>query len=1089
MPRSMKGLALGIFLVLSIGSSQLKAGPAWVRIYIENQEDITHIMAMGVEDIPYVNLKRGYIEAIVPKKFMPFVKEYRYDILDPDLTETWNRWKDAGIMIDFGPYYTYSEATDILDSLYNTHPDLMTPLISIGTTWQGRDIWAVKISDNPNQDEDEPAVLLTGVHHAREPIGCYIVVEMACYLLDHYNTDSVIHWLVNNREIWLVPVVNPDGYVYNESSDGYWRKNMRDNNNNGHFDPDYDGVDPNRNYGYMWGYDNNGSSPDPGSETYRGPYAFSEPLVQAIRYLCDSTEPVLAVNYHSYSNYILFPWGYDYIHTPDDALYRAMSGVMNQASGYNYGTPWELLYLVNGDSDDWMYGEQSEKPKIFAFTAEVGEAFYQPDINIITEQFNENLPLNMYLIKAAGLFLEKTECSVVDQNGSGIIDPGDTISVRVTLRNMSPAEEGYGVSGTISGDPAYVTVLDGSASFGDIETFPSGYGNNDSDPFVLALSPDIPQGTLLTLTLNVVANSGAFSLSYPVNVWVGLPETFYDDVENGEDGWTHGGSGDLWHITTHRSSSPTHSWYCGNEGTWQYNNNMNAWLMSPYVTITPNTQLNFKTWYSLESGYDYGYIEISTNGGSTWNTLGSVNGSSSGWVQKTFDLSSYNGQAQIRFRLNSDTYVTEEGWYIDDIQISPPAYPNIEVDPLSFDVTAPAGTTVTESLYISNTGEGPLYFEISDVEETAKRMMNNGNKKVRHHVEYPKGAREPSNPPQLLGSGGPDDFGYSWIDSDEPGGPTFSWIDITGEGTPLNLSDDDYVQVSLPWGFSFYGFSKASMKISSNGYLTFGADGTDYSNDPIPDPTDPNDLIAPFWDDLNPGSGGQVYYYYDSQNDIFIVEWYQVPHYGGSGTYTFEAIIYPSGDIEYQYLSMSGTLNSATIGIENSDGTIGLQVAYDANYVHNNLAVLVSLNQGWLTESPTSGTVSPGNTLAVAVEFNSEDLSQGTYHATIYVASNDPDQDTVQIPVTFHVGAYVTGDANGDGQVDVNDLIYLANYLFAGGPPPNPLLAGDENGDCTVDANDVTYLADYLFAGGPPPQPCPSTKVMRFKKAIVPRLH
>ena len=468
-------------------------------------------------------------------------------------------------------------------------------------------------------------------------------------------------------------------------------------------------------------------------------------------------------------------------------------------------------------------------------------------------------------------------------------------------------------------------------------------------------------------------------------MWVGLPETFFDDVENGEDGWTHGGSGDLWHITTHRSSSPTHSWYCGNEGSWQYNNNMNAWLMSPYVTITPNSELNFKTWYYLESGYDYGYIEISTDGGSTWNTLGSVNGNSGGWIEKTYDLSSYSGQAQIRFRLNSDTYVTEEGWYIDDVQIGPPAYPNIEVNPLSFDVTAPAGTTVVESLYISNTGEGVLYYTISDVEE-ARKVAKRSNNPFQRHVEYAKGEEEPVNPPQILGSGGPDDFGYTWIDSDEPGGPQFSWYDITGTGTPLNLGDDEYAQVFLPWTFSFYGVSKSSMKISSNGYLTFGTDGSDYSNDPIPDTTDPNDLIAAFWDDLNPSSGGQVYYYYDSEEDVFIVEWYQVPHYGGTGTYTFEAILYPSGDIKYQYLSMSGILTSATIGIEDATGTVGLQVVYNANYVHNNLAVLLTLNQGWLTESPTSGSVPPGETRSVAVEFNSEDLSEGTYNATIYVS-------------------------------------------------------------------------------------------------------
>jgi hypothetical protein len=1057
----------------------LLAGPSLVRINIGSRDDVYRLMERGIRDIPYVNYKKGFLEALVPQRLLPELKGYSYEIVVPDLSE---EFESAALRIDFGPYYTYQEATDILDSLASAHPDLMTPLTSIGTTWEGRDIWAFKISDNPNVDEDEPTVLFTGVHHAREPIGCYILVELARYLLDHYSTDSVIQWLVDNREIWFIPIVNPDGYVYNQYSDGYWRKNKRDNNNNGQFEEGYDGVDLNRNYGYMWGYDDIGSSPYPGDQTYRGPSPFSEPEAQAVRTLCDNIQPVIAINYHSYSNMILFPWGYDYIYTPDDALFRAMANVMNQANGYTIGTPWELLYLVNGDSDDWMYGEQVEKPKIFAFTPEVGESFWQPDINTITEQFNENLPLNMYVIKAAGLFLEVTSYSFLDQNGSGTIDPGDTVYMRVTLRNMSPAESGTGVTGTVSGDPGDFTVIDGSASFGNIDPFPDGYANNNDDPFVFALSPDISPGTLVPLTLNVQANGGAFNVSFDLGVWVGLPEGFADDMESGEDGWTHEGSGDLWHLTTHRSSSPTHSWYCGNEGTWEYNNNMNASLVTPVITITPGSQLTFNTWYDLETGYDYGYIEISTDGGSTWQTLGTVNGYSGGWVQLQFDLSDYQGQAQIRFRLNSDTYVTAEGWYIDDVVISPPLPPDIDVSPLSISVFAPPDTTVIETLSISNVGEGVLNFSVWDIEEGQRKIEERDSKKIVQHVEFPKGAKEPVNPPQTAGFGGPDDYGYSWIDSDESGGPNFMWVEISGIGTPLNLYDDDYQSVNLPWTFDFYGSSKTSLLISSNGYLTFGSDGTDYSNDPIPDPTNPNDLIAVFWDDLNPSTGGQVYYYYDSSNDRFIVEWYQVPHYYNSGSYTFEVILYPNGDMLYQYYNMNGELTSATIGIENQDASIGLQVVYNASYIHNNLAVLITTNQGWLSVYPRSGSLMPGNEQAITVEFNTAGLSEGPYFGSIYIASNDPDEDTIVVPVSLVVGSYIPGDANGDGQINVLDLNFLASYLFAGGPPPDPILRGDENGDCLVNVNDIVYLAFYLYSGGPPPQVCSNEKVKVWSK-------
>jgi hypothetical protein len=101
------------------------------------------------------------------------------------------------------------------------------------------------------------------------------------------------------------------------------------------------------------------------------------------------------------------------------------------------------------------------------------------------------------------------------------------------------------------------------------------------------------------------------------------------------------------------------------------------------------------------------------------------------------------------------------------------------------------------------------------------------------------------------GSGGPDAYGYYWTDSDEAGGPTYNWVEISGIGTEIILSDDDYEEV-IPFAFDFYGVDKTSVKISSNGYLTFGTDGTDWTNDPIPHSNDPDDFIALFWDDLNP---------------------------------------------------------------------------------------------------------------------------------------------------------------------------------------------------------------------------------------------
>jgi len=476
-------------------------------------------------------------------------------------------------------------------------------------------------------------------------------------------------------------------------------------------------------------------------------------------------------------------------------------------------------------------------------------------------------------------------------------------------------------------------------------------------------------------------------------------------------------------------------------------------------------------------------VAVSDNWNGPWHSLGT------GYGTMGFSIAS-SGLDSVRYiKITDDgdgnVNAATAGFDLDAVVAGPPQYPDIAVSPLSIDVTLQPGEVDTQEILISNEGEAPLVFSVGDVENNriTAGPSSNGVLYV-PKAEPPKGAPDPGRgiPPQK-GQGGPDNFGHMWIDSDEPGGPVYDWVEISGVGTPLNFGDDDSLTVSLPFPFDFYGNTKNSVKIASNGYLTFGADGADYSNDPIPDPDDPNDFIAPFWDDLNPLASGEVYYYNDEANDRFIVEWYQVPHYYNSGSYTFEAILYPDGEILFQYQNMNGELASATIGIENSNASDGLQVVYNASYVHNNLALLITTNQGWLSEDPRSGFLDPGESTVVNAIIDATDLENGVYTADIIILSNDPDEDSIAIPVTLTVGiSYIAGDANGDGEVNSADLAYLANFLFGGGPSPDPMLAGDANGDCEVTTVDLVYLANYLFNGGPPPQYCngrPSAKKTR----------
>jgi len=209
-------------------------------------------------------------------------------------------------------------------------------------------------------------------------------------------------------------------------------------------------------------------------------------------------------------------------------------------------------------------------------------------------------------------------------------------------------------------------------------------------------------------------------------------------------------------------------------------------------------------------------------------------------------------------------------------------------------------------------------------------------------------ADEKTYPPITLRHGGPDGGGYYYIDSndDANNAPVYNWVDIIGPGTPLTMTDDSNLgPFSLGFNFTFYGQTFNSIRICSNGWASFTSTATAYFNAAIPGSSEPNNLLAPFWDDLNPATGGMVYYYADAANRRFIITWNAVPGYNRPGSaYTFQIIIQENGHIFYQYNTMTGIVNSATVGIENGTGTIGTQYIYNQDGLTNGLAVYFGLD-------------------------------------------------------------------------------------------------------------------------------------------------
>jgi hypothetical protein len=410
--------------------------------------------------------------------------------------------------------------------------------------------------------------------------------------------------------------------------------------------------------------------------------------------------------------------------------------------------------------------------------------------------------------------------------------------------------------------------------------------------------------------------------------------------------------------------------------------------------------------------------------------------------------------------------------------------PNIYIAEDSLNSSLATGEQTTMPLLIENSGPGILSYQVS-------RQMFNGkilNAITSDYLEpigYRMGDQEKSPLDEpffaavIRDNGGPDSWGHSWIDSDDPMGPVYSWIDISTVGTELvGLGDDDTsAALNIGFSFPFYENSYTKLYIASNGIITLGAPSTSRSNVNLPNATTPNNLISIWWDDLDPRKGGHIYYYYDAANNRFIASFVDIRNYystTGTGSLTFQAILYPDGKIILQYGVMNpgsdaDGLNGATIGIENSTGSDGLTVVYNAAYMHDNLAIQIAA-PNWLTATPSSGQIQPYSSATVQIGFDATEMDEGLYTGRITVASNDPDTPSWNIAASMNVGpAYVCGDANRSGVVNIQDVTYVINFLYKGGPSPNPVGAADANGSGTVNIQDVTYIINFLYKGGPTP--------------------
>lgn len=344
--------------------------------------------------------------------------------------------------------------------------------------------------------------------------------------------------------------------------------------------------------------------------------------------------------------------------------------------------------------------------------------------------------------------------------------------------------------------------------------------------------------------------------------------------------------------------------------------------------------------------------------------------------------------------------------------------PVLSFTPDSFDATLEPNQQTTETLTVSNDGDPASTLDYRFPGFAAQELLQqpgieeNDVSPVGVDTEHAKGEDDLDGVghPVLLGAGGPDEFGYNWIDSNEPGGPTFNWVDISDDGTELSITDDfgasPSVEVTLPFTFDYYGEEKTSVRVDNNGMLFFDGPSDNYfSNSEIPSTDDPNGILAAFWDDLDPDAGGAIYAYDDAANNRFIVQFDAVPAFFSGELFTFQFILYQDGTIRFQYLDMDASdIESATTGIESPDGEDGLQVAFNTAYVENDLAVEFAAIPDFIADvDPASGLLSGGESDDVTVTLSSQDIEPGIYENSLVLTSNDPDAETNSIPATLEV--------------------------------------------------------------------------------------
>ncbi|MGB9911980.1 MAG: M14 family zinc carboxypeptidase [Candidatus Kapaibacteriota bacterium] len=403
-----------IAILLSNLVTQSNAKYHLVKIYIENNFDFHKLLSLNL-DLESAATEKDEINLIINDfekeslsksglKFQLLIEDYE-SFLANRIEENFEKFATEETQ-DFefgsmGGFYKLEEITSQFEKLRQS--EFFVERKEIGYSWENRPIIAYCFG---SKDTTKPELLVTALHHSREPATVTTVLYFLQTLLNKAKDgDKESKFLLENRRLWVIPVLNPDGYYYNQTKypngGGLWRKNRRPINQTD------TGVDLNRNYGPFdfWNANNNGSSTNPKNETYRGPAPFSEPEIVALRNFCMTRNFRLALNFHTYGGMLIYPYSALPYETPDSNWFRSFGIHIHTFASYYFGTDRQTVgYPTRGSSDDWFYTPDSTKGKVFAFSPEASYQFdgFWPGKERIIPIAKENYPLLLNFLWSAG---------------------------------------------------------------------------------------------------------------------------------------------------------------------------------------------------------------------------------------------------------------------------------------------------------------------------------------------------------------------------------------------------------------------------------------------------------------------------------------------------------------------------------------------------------------------------------------------------------------------------------------------------------------------------------------------------------------